>query len=378
MKKIMFMANHLSVGGAEKILQTLIRSLDKNKYEITLYSLHYEPDALNLYPSYVNYRYVFGFKRNNNFVDYIKLFFNKVKGKLFDLLPPDLFYLLYIRGKYDVEIAFIEGESTKIVSGSNNKHSKKYAWVHIDLINNPWTDIVYKSLEEERECYNRFDRVFCVSSSVKDAFDAKYDTHNSAIQYNPVDEKEIIDKSKEFKVEKEADLQLVTLGRLVPQKGYDRLVKCVKRARDEGYDHFNIWILGEGKQRVFLEKYIKDNKLDKYITLCGFKNNPYPYIAASDAFICSSRSEGFSTVATEALILGKPIFTVECAGMKELFGDSECGIVVNNNEEDLYKMLLRILNMNKNLSQYNSSVFNRQKAFTLNRRMKEIEDLINE
>ena len=64
--------------------------------------------------------------------------------------------------------------------------------------------------------------------------------------------------------------------------------------------------------------------------------------------------------------------------MKELFGDSECGIVVNNNEEDLYKMLLRILNMNKNLSQYNSSVFNRQKAFTLNRRMKEIEDLINE
>ena len=114
------------------------------------------------------------------------------------------------------------------------------------------------------------------------------------------------------------------------------------------------------------------------MTLLGFKSNPYPYIAASDAFICSSRSEGFSTVATESLILGKPIFTVDCAGMKELFGNYECGMIVNNNEDDLYEMILNILIDTNKISKYNSNIFNRQKNFTLERRMMEIEDLINE
>ena len=237
---------------------------------------------------------------------------------------------------------------------------------------------MYRSLEEEKKCYRKFNRVLCVSSSVKNAFDKKYNIDNSSIQYNPVNEKEILKKSKELIVHKQANLQFVTLGRLVPQKGYDRLVKCIKKIRDEGYDNFNIWILGEGEQREFLEEYIEDNALEKYVTLLGFKSNPYPYIAASDAFICSSRSEGFSTVATESLILGKPIFTVDCAGMKELFGNYECGMIVNNNEDDLYEMILNILIDTNKISKYNSNIFNRQKNFTLERRMMEIEDLINE
>lgn len=377
MKKVMFMTNSLSGGGAEKILQTLINNLDRKKYDITLYSLHYEPDSLSLYPSDINYKYVFGFKKTCFLIDCLKSFLNKIKGKIFMTLPPFLFYFLYIKGKYDVEIAFIEGESTKIISGSNNRHSKKYAWVHIDLINNPWTDIAYRSLEEEKKCYSKFDKVLCVSSSVKEAFDKKYHTGNSAIQYNPVDEKEIIIKSKELLIKKQADLQLISLGRLVPQKGYDRLVKCVKKIKDKGYDNFNIWILGDGVQREALEKYIKDYELEKYITLLGFKSNPYPYIAASDAFICSSRSEGFSTVATEALILEKPIFTVDCAGMKELFGSYDCGRIVENDEESLCELLQCIVSKKYTISDFESAVSLRRKDFTLEKRLNEMQYLFN-
>ena len=249
--------------------------------------------------------------------------------------------------------------------------------MHIDLINNPWTNIVYKSLKEEIKCYSKFDKVLCVSSSVKEAFDKKYHTGNSAIQYNPVDEKEIIIKSKELLIKKQADLQLVSLGRLVPQKGYDRLVKCVKKIKDKGYDNFNIWILGDGEQREALEKYIKDYELEKYITLLGFKNNPYPYIAASDAFICSSRSEGFSTVATEALILEKPIFTVDCAGMKELFGSYDCGRIVENDEESLCELLQCIVSKKYTISDFESAVSLRRKDFTLEKRLKEMQYLFN-
>lgn len=377
MKKIMFMVNGLSGGGAEKILQTLLKNIDRKKYEITLYSLHYDSNAINLYPSDIEYKYLYGYKKSNFMFDHIKEFFDKIKGKMFNILPPSLFHFMYIRGKYDIEVAFIEGESTKIVSGLCNKHSKKYAWVHIDLINNPWTNIVYKSLKEEIKCYSKFDKVLCVSSSVKEAFDKKYHTGNSAIQYNPVDEKEIIIKSKELLIKKQADLQLVSLGRLVPQKGYDRLVKCVKKIKDKGYDNFNIWILGDGEQREALEKYIKDYELEKYITLLGFKSNPYPYIAASDAFICSSRSEGFSTVATEALILEKPIFTVDCAGMKELFGSYDCGRIVENDEESLCELLQCIVSKKYTISDFESAVSLRRKDFTLEKRLNEMQYLFN-
>ena len=378
MRKIMVMTNKLAGGGAEKILQVLIKNLDKTKYDITLYSLHYDIENIKLFPEQIHYRYVFGYPRKNFFHDIILKILNIIKGKLFTILPPSIFYRIYIRGRYDVEIAFIEGESTKIISGSVNNESKKYAWVHIDLINNPWTEIVYKSVSEERKCYKKFDKVFCVSSNVKDAFDKKYNTNNSFVQYNPVDEKEIIEKSKEFTVYKQADLQLVTLGRLVPQKGYDRLLRCVKKLSDQEYNNFHIWILGDGIKKEELENYIDAYDLRKFVTLLGFQENPYPYIAASDGFICSSRSEGFSTVATESLILGKPIYTVDCAGMKELFGEYNCGIIVNNDDVQLYKMMVKII-ANKDISNiYAENIERRKKYFTLKSRLNEIQIILDD
>ena len=86
-KKIMFMVNGLSGGGAEKILQTLI----------TLYSLHYQPDYLNLYPSDISYKYLFGYKKSNIVINCLNSILEKIKGKLFNVFPPFLFYFLYIK-----------------------------------------------------------------------------------------------------------------------------------------------------------------------------------------------------------------------------------------------------------------------------------------
>ena len=68
-------------------------------------------------------------------------------------------------------MAFIEGYATKIISGSNNKDSKKIAWVHIDLMENPWTEVAYHSLEEEKECYQKYDNILGVSEEVVKAFE---------------------------------------------------------------------------------------------------------------------------------------------------------------------------------------------------------------
>ena len=371
MKKVLFAIESLSGGGAEKVLSTLIKHIDKSKFDITVLLVTEKGVYLNEVKKYCKVKFMLpDYDKLNNILDKIKY---KLDHKFIYSADSKKVYTKYIKEDYDVEIAFVEGFATKLIANSTNPYSKKYAWVHTDLINNPWTKVVYKTTEEEKQCYKKFDKVFCVSSNVKEAFDKKYNTHNSFVQYNPVDEKEIIDKSKERNIEKQADLQLVTLGRLVPQKGYDRLLECVKKLKDNGYKDYNIWILGDGEQKEKLEKYIKINNLSDYVTLLGFKENPYPYIAASDGFICSSRSEGFSTVATESLILGKPIYTVNCAGMKELFGEYNCGMIVENDEDSLYKLLESILMNDKS---YFNDIQKRKEYFLLKYRIKEIEKLL--
>lgn len=176
MKRIMFMTNSMYGGGAEKVLQTLLHNLDRTKYDITVYSMHDEVIRPECYPTDVTYKSVFGGYHGNSVVGKrLHDFLGKVKGKLFIVAPSWLFYLLYFHEKYDVEVAFIEGEATKIISGSTNKKSRKIAWVHVDLQANPWTDFLYKSVEDESNHYRKFDKIVCVSEGVRDAFQNKYE-----------------------------------------------------------------------------------------------------------------------------------------------------------------------------------------------------------
>lgn len=180
-RRVLFFVNSLYGGGAEKVLQTLLQHLNMDKFEVTLYSLHKE-DHNKGYPSSVTYRYLYGHGRIG---DYIKTF-------IYKYFSPSLFYRLFVRGKYDTEVAFIEGYSTRIVSGSTNKYSKKIAWVHTNMIDNHWTDIAFRSKEEECECYRRFDVVVGVSQTVKVVNDSLFIGLKSSIFiYNPVPADEI-------------------------------------------------------------------------------------------------------------------------------------------------------------------------------------------
>lgn len=88
-------------------------------------------------------------------------------------------------------------------------------------------------------------------------------------------------------------------------KGYDRLIHVAKRLIDDRY-FFRIMILGEGAEKESLDQEIRKLGLKDIVCLIGYRSNPYPYIKGCTAFICPSRSEGFSTAASEAVILGNP------------------------------------------------------------------------
>lgn len=380
-KKILFMLNGLHGGGAEKVFHTFINNLNSNKYELTIYTMH--PENIDSYISYngkMTYKSVFGNLKCKTAVGKILSYLlTRIKGKLFAVLPSKVFYRLFIREKADVEVAFIEGESTKIISGSTNDKSKKYAWVHIDLEKNPWTDFLYRSAEDEREHYRAFDKILCVSDSVRDAFIRKYhfDGERVGTQYNPLDRNDILKKSEEkAELSNHTRLRMITVGRLVEQKGYDRLIRIADRLKKDGCS-FELLILGEGTERGKLEKMISDSTLENDVVLLGFQNNPYCYMKESDLFVCSSRTEGFSTVVSEAIVLGLPIVSTDCAGVRELFGEYDCGLITENNEEALYNALFEILTHPERLKLYSEESKKRGEGFSLERTMKEIEGLLD-
>ena len=89
-------------------------------------------------------------------------------------------------------------------------------------------------------------------------------------------------------------------------------------------------------------------------------------LGKSDLFVCSSRAEGYSTVITEALILGLPIITTRCAGMQELLGENgEFGLIVDNNGTSLYEGLKTLLSSNTCLMHYKQKSQEKGRQFAL-------------
>ena len=86
----------------------------------------------------------------------------------------------------------------------------------------------------------------------------------------------------------------------------------------------------------------------------GPYDNPYPYMKKTDWFLCCSIFEGFCTVLQEALILEKPVITTDVGGARELFGDSEYGIVVENTEDALFNAMENVIK-NSNIQKYYSA-----------------------
>lgn len=378
--RLMFMINNLYGGGAERVLQTILSNIDYSRFDVTLYTLHQTllPPILR---DKVTLRYIYSHSVEGKSTR-LKGLFIKLKNKfrliVYNKMSAKMFYRLFVRGKYDIEVAFIEGYSTRIISGSTNPKSKKLAWVHIDMLKNHWSSIAYKSDLEEKGCYSKFNVVACVSEVVKHSMESLFDLNTTKVVYNPVSEEMILKKAKEELPEcKKSDtFRFISLGRLEEQKGYDRLISIIANLRSEGLN-VELWIFGQGSHYGKLHKMIKEFALEDYVKLWGFKSNPYAYFKYCDVFVCSSRNEGYSTAVTEALILGLPVVSTLCSGTTELLGEnSEYGIVTENSTEALYHGMKKIIEKDC-LEKYKKKTLVRGSSFKLKELMSAFEKEIS-
>ena len=94
-------------------------------------------------------------------------------------------------------------------------------------------------------------------------------------------------------------------------------------------------------------------------------------------FVCSSRREGFSTSVSEALILGVPVVTTLCSGMKEMLGkNDEYGIITDNNEDSLYDGIKKMIITPGMLDTYAKRANERGKMFRIDKTVKDVDDML--
>lgn len=366
MKKILFLIHDLDFGGAEKVLVNLANNLDKTKYDVTIKTL-----------------FDVGTNRNhiNDDVNYIGGFRWRFRGNatLLRKMPAKLLSKIFINDRYDIVIAFLEGPDTRIVSVYGGK---KIAWIHTDFETKEVATHHFNSEKEFVDSYKRFDKVICVAETVKKRFLTYVDLENSCeVLYNVNETDLIIQKSKENQddiVSKSETFNIVSVGRLIDVKGFDRLIAIQKKLIDNNVK-CDLFILGDGPNKAELLKLIEKNGLEDNCHLLGFQENPYKFTSKADLFVCSSNKEGFSTAVTEALVLGVPVVSTDVSGARELLGNNnEYGIVTEINEDALYEGVHKMLTEDGLLAYYKKQAEIRGKDFSTEKTTKAVEKMLDE
>ncbi|WP_187118921.1 glycosyltransferase [Bacillus marasmi] len=368
MKKVLISIDSLGGGGAEKVLINLLKHLNKDKYEVTLLLLFNEGIYLKEVPKHVKIKTIFNPKGNIH---------RRILYKLFKFFSAERLYKTFIQENYDVEIAFLEGSTTKLISGSPNSKSKKIAWVHTDFANYHWSKHYYKNNEEEKKQYKKFNDIIFVSNDSLKGFEKTLLIHDKlSVIYNPIDADEISNKSKQDSIKNDM-LTVISVGRLIEQKGYDRLIKVHSQLIKEGIEH-KLVLIGEGEEKTKLNQLCDDLHVSKSVVFAGFQTNPYKYVNAADVYVSSSRVEGLPLVVAEALILGKPILCTRCSGPVELLDNGKYGMIVDNSEQGIYDGLKELLLSEDTRKQYAKLALQRKSFFDINKIICQIEQLIDD
>lgn len=343
-KKICLVFNHFQFAdGVCRSAIAIANLLVRNKnVEVDLIPLFkYEKEALSLLDDRVNVQPVFR--------TYFRGF-----AQIVTKLPLSWLYKFIIHKKYDIEIAFQFGPATKIMSASTNKKCKHLVWMH--GYDNGLTYLDY---------YKRYDKLITVSKCNSERFMSESKNIVPVdYSYNPIDDIEVINKSKApINMAFNDGLKLVAVGRLSPEKGYERLVKVVSRLLHEG-NKFTLYIIGDGPARGAIENIIENNNVGDNVILLGSQSNPHKYTSKCDIMVCSSFSEGYSTVCAEAIMQGIPVISTSVSGAEEIIGDSGAGMVVGMDDNDLYIGLKTILSDSSLLTNWKIQVARNKYKFS--------------
>lgn len=318
--KIMFYINSIRHGGAERVMSNLATMLSKKDNECILVTSFRGDNEYSLGDS-VRRIALFEEKPRSNFLKRNAVLIRSLR-KCLKEEKPDVLISFMAEPNFRAILASV-GLKNKTLISIRNDPKKEYP--------NTVTRILAKTL------YRSADGIVFQTKDAKKWF-PKAIQKKSRIIFNQVDE---IFYNTVYDGERH---DIVTTGRLVPQKNHKMLIRAFASIADQVTD--NLIIYGEGDLRDELEALIAKLHMENRIILPGVIKNVPNTIKSARLFVLSSDYEGMPNSLMEAMALGLPCISTDCpcGGPRELFGESlNKNLVAVGNESELAQMMLNVL-----------------------------------
>ncbi len=349
-RKILFVNDEMKMGGVARVLNTLMKALPQDLYEVDLLVLHKEGMLLEDIPDHVKVYQGSPFFRTvdrslNSLVkerdilavfSKLRLLFYMKTGLIRKRIAAERHKIL--EKQYDVEVAAKEGFCTVFTACGDSL--RKINWVLTDYSENNYSRNHMKLV---KEALKHIDLNIADSERALKAYMDVFGIDNGTAIHNLMD----TEKVKKGMQEEETSIvhdtlpDVITVARFHPQKGLDRLLRASQDAYIAGNPH-HLYLVGGGELEEDLRKIVRDNHMD-HVHFLGYLANPYALIARCDLFVLSSLYEGFATVINESLIAGTPVLTTRVSGTEEQITDPLYGWIVDNDEKSLTEGLKRAL-----------------------------------
>ena len=304
-RRVLFLIPTLSGGGAERVIVTLLRHLDRSKFRLTLAAVNTH-DAVfrDDLPNDIEFIDLDCARVRHSLIKLVRLIWRLRPDVVFSTLGHLNLALAALRPLLPNRTRYVARE-TIVLSEAMKELGQSGYW--------PWA---------YRFFYPRFDAVVCQSTDMRNDLvnEFGFPAAKTVVIHNPVDVERIRplaaqplpdDVESDFAGSRTARIHLVAAGRLVPQKGFDLLIKALAHCAAR---RMTVTIVGEGPLRESLERLAADNGVGQQVRFVGFQRNPYPFLARADAFVLSSRFEGFPNVVLEALACGTPVIATPAPG----------------------------------------------------------------
>ena len=173
---------------------------------------------------------------------------------------------------------------------------------------------------------------------------------NAVCIYNPLNVKEILNKSKKKSVKifkNNKKIKIINVGRLAEQKDQITLLRSLNKIK--GIIEFEACIVGDGKLKNKLQNFVEKNGLQKSVKLLGWSKNPFPFIKQSNLFVLTSKFEGLPNVLLESLVLKKFIISSDCkTGPKEILLNGKGGLLFKVSDYKSLAKKISYYSKNKN------------------------------
>lgn len=351
MKRILFVIPSMRIGGAEKSLANLLNLIDLNEYDINLLMFKPGGELLQQIPSGIHILetdpslfYAYNFDKN--------VFSCKagVRSEILRIFSTGICKILYgnrarqkrwtkfykallskLNSEYDIAIGYLEGDASYYVIDKVNA-KRKILWVHsnFDNIKKNEDASVYK------EYFREADKVVSISDKCVKVLQDNYpDMRNKFVFLPNLTSSVVLKNTAKADIDEKFSkdiFNIVSVGRLTEAKGFDMAIDALKILKERKVP-VHWWIVGDGELRESLEKQVRNNGVEQYLTFLGSKSNPYPYMNNADLIVQTSRWEGKSVVLDEAKILGKPILATAYATVKDQVINGKEGVIVEMNAE---------------------------------------------